>query len=289
MTTLPVFSWLSLAALLSLTEAILLFTSTHGVAEPVLLESKRGRAIGAVSIHLMFVVPVLLCIAGNAPRPHMPDSWPWLGAWSGGIGLIGLPMFIGVGGVFAGQKPRETVVASGWYSLGLFAALAATSAVSLWFPSLGWIGGVVAVFGRESLVRLHHRRENYREPIFVQSPRGVRVLTVVKGSLADSIGIRAGEVITHVNQMPVHSEYDVHFAYSQNPAYAKLQVIDESGEPRIIGKAVYAGERVKLGVVSLPDIAGDRLAHPKFGLLHSLYVRRHRNRVNVDDFAPPIQ
>lgn len=282
----PVYSWLSFAAVICLVEAFLLVTRTRHVDHPVLLESKRGRVIGAISIQLLYVLPVLVVVPGHIPRGALPASWPWLGQWAGSLGLVGLPVFVGVAGMFTGVKAARAVRTAAWHSLVLFALIGGAAALSLWYPHYGWIGGAIALLGRELAIFSFKRWETRFEPLYVPSALGVRLLTVVTGSLADTIGLQAGEVITHVNQVPVHSEYDLHFAYSQNPAYAKLQVLDERGEVRMLGGAVYAGERAKLGVVAAPEgLTGSRYARSQFGLLQSLYARLRRRTTGPEETA----
>ncbi|MCL6593448.1 MAG: hypothetical protein K6T31_05685, partial [Alicyclobacillus sp.] len=102
------------------------------------------------------------------------------------------------------------------------------------------------------------------------------------------------EVITHVNHMPVHSAYDVHFALSQHPAYAKLHVVDQRGELRLAGRAVYDGERVKLGLLLAPSDANAPAYDPvPYGLLETcrLHVRGGKSGLyrSVEANAPPAE
>ncbi len=270
----PVYSWLCLAALVCFAEFWLLFSAPKGT-RPVLVQSKRGRTIGAMSVQLIFVVPLLALVPGTVARPEVAASWPWLGAWAGPLSLVGIPLVLGMGGMFTTVKTKRAIRFTAWSSLLSAVVIGLSATLALWHPSFAFVGGIVAFVSRELAVMFHRRWEARQEPIYVPSEQGVRLLAVVEGSLAQTIGLQAGEVITHVNQIPVHSEYDLHFAYSQNPAYAKLQVVDEQGEPRILRKAVYDGERAKLGVVSSPDGLEDECyVRTYFGLLHGLYARQ---------------
>jgi hypothetical protein len=145
------------------------------------------------------------------------------------------------------------------------------AAGSRWLhPVWAAVGAILALVAREWGVWAQFLRETRREPLFAPSPDGVRVLATVEGSLAEKMGLRPGEVITQVNQVPVHTAYDLHFALDQNPAYARLHVLDLHGELRMAGKPVYVGERHQLGLIPVPDMGSPALRLQPGGLFATL-------------------
>jgi hypothetical protein len=272
--------WLAIGALCCLLEAALLGLNRLRGSSPVLVHSKRGRTIGAWISQLGFVVPVLCIQPGNLPVPGLPWPWPLMGglvgaAFAGGITLAGMPLVIGHSGVYAGLKPERGAGIVAVYSLAIGVLLAADAYVTAHFNSgLAWLGVVLALIGRELAVWHVHWRESLADPLYAPVAGGVKVLAVMSGSVADAMGLQPGEVITHVNQVPVHSTYDLHFAFDQNPAYAKLQVCDARGEIRIVGKPVFTGERAKLGLILAPDTPGlPSYRGRSMGLFQTLYLR----------------
>lgn len=181
----------------------------------------------------------------------------------------------GFSAVLMAVRPAEAIRLTSRVSLlmGIVLVLDAL-AVHFWGAGFGWLGVVAMVLGRELPVWLIRQHENQNDPLFSPSKDGVRILTTREGSLAETMGLVPAEVVTHVNQVPVHSNYDLHFAFDQNPAYAKLQVIDERGEMRIVGKPVYTGELNQLGLVLAPDQPfGPCYRKSEFGLFQTLYLR----------------
>jgi hypothetical protein len=267
--------WLSLGCLLAFAEAYLLFLDRHNQS-PVLKRSKRGRPIGAFALQSTFLMPVFVIVPGAVSMHlHVPWPWPLWGPIASGIGALGFPVLAGYSGIHAvaeGQVViRRQVVAL--VMIGIL--LGADAWISQYFGALYALVGFAAILAvREWNLGRVKRLEINGDPKFVPSPNGVKVLAVAPESVAASMGLRPGEVIRQVNQVPVHTTYDLHFALDQNPAYAKLEVLDVRGELRLVGKPVYSGERHKLGLVLVPDRSTVRsFDRNAFGVLQTLYPR----------------
>jgi len=282
--------WLGIAAAIFLAEALFLTLHRNSPATPAVVTTKRGRSIGAAVLQLPFIVPMLSLGAGSHVLPAWtPATWPWMGALAHGFAFVGAPFIVGFGGVLLAVRGNEAIRTTARWSLFAGILLAADAYAAHRFGAMyGWVGVVVAVAGRELPLWLIRKSENTAEPLFAPSPDGVRVLMTRPGSLAESMPLLPGEVITHVNQVPVHSNYDLHFAFDQNPAYAKLQVVDARGEIRIVGKPVYTGELNQLGLVLAPDQPlAVSYRRPYIGLWQTLYLRLGTGRQTVDLAANP--
>lgn len=272
-------SWLGLAALLFLAEAALLKIHKRSSFAPAVVTSKRGRSIGAAVVQLPFLIPVVALSPGVFAVPSgIPHSWPWLGSLASGFTMAGVPLLAGFGAVLLTLRTTEAVQLTLRASLLTGVLLAINAVVVHWFgAAFGWIGIIIAVMGRELPVWLIRQLEGRGDPLFSPGNEGVRILTTREGSLAETMGLLPAELVTHVNQVPVHSNYDLHFAFDQNPAYAKLQVVDRNGEVRIVGKPVYTGELNQLGLILAPDqpqMVSYR--RPETGLFQTLYLRSER-------------
>ncbi len=288
-------AWLAVAGLLMIGEALLLFSQRFAGGTPGVGAGKRGRALGVFVVQLSFVVPVLVLTSGPVPVPAIGANWPWFGAFTGGAGLAAVPLLLGMGGTLFSVKPQAAVRVTARNSLlaGLVLMAAGYAAHRFGSPYAA-LGGVLALVSRELPLLWMRRQEALGEPRLGASPEGVRVLGVLPGSLAEQMGLKPQEVITHVNQVPVHSNYDLHFAFDQNPAYAKLQVVDEQGEVRLVGGPIYSGERNQLGLILVPDpLTGVSYHKPAVGLFHTLYLRSVSDspvpevRSDADNPAPP--
>ncbi|WP_067934719.1 PDZ domain-containing protein [Alicyclobacillus kakegawensis] len=294
----PVSPWLAAAALCLLLEVGLLLVGRYRFVAPAFVQSKRGRAIGAWTSQLAFVVPVLWVAPGGHPLLHTPWPWPLLGGLgAAGATLAGIPLFLGQSGLYAALTPQGAASIRAAYDAVCGALLAADAwAVVHLGPTWAWAGVLIALLGQEAATWHVHWRELLADPLYAPVSDGVKLLAVVPGSLADTMGLKPGEIITHINQVPVQTSYDLHFALDQNPAYAKLQVYDVRGEMRLVGKPVFSGERAKLGLILAPDVPGvPSYRRRRVGLFQTLYLKAQTSGNSYEDVfvdvdpAPPHQ
>lgn len=281
LTNVNISSWLVLTAALFLAEAVLLWANRKRRPGPAYVLGKRGRPVGAFLMQWTFMVPVCVLAPGSNPLPHVSfaAAWPFLavpgGVLASGWSLAAIPLFVGYSGfaITTLATERASAAARGAVFAGI---VLAADAYAVWrFGTVyGLVGIAVLLFARERTVWRMRRRETIGEPLYASAPNGVRVLATNPGSVADEMGLLPREVITHVNQVAVHSVYDLHFAFAQNPAYAKLQVQDDRGELRFTGKPVYSGSRVQLGLILVPDEATNAMyKRTGSGLFQTLYAR----------------
>ncbi len=269
-------SWLAVAAAANLTHAALLWLRRNRGAAPVAVIGKRGGTMGAFVVQLAFLSVFALPVTGNSISGwQFPTWWPAIHSLAGGFTLSALPVFMGISVLFSARRPQQGLLAVYRHHAVTGVALAAVACFTQYYDGLGaLVGAVVCVALQELFLWWLTRRELVADPLFTETPQGVKILSTVRGSLAEQMGLLPGEIITHVNQVPVHTPYDLHFALDQNPAYAKLQVVDLRGEVRFVGKPVYEGERHQLGLIAAPNTS-ERYGYGWFkaGLFQSLYAR----------------
>ncbi|GMA50274.1 hypothetical protein GCM10025857_16310 [Alicyclobacillus contaminans] len=228
--------------------------------------------MGGLVFQTAFLAAVWIPTAHDAAQL---GGWRWWQANGDGLTLTAVPLFVGCSLLVTVQPVRRAVVRQAGVHLLLAVCLAGGAAWGLWQDAPASLVAAFAVWMvLEGAVILFLRQEQRQDGRYAETPAGVRVLAVVPKSGAAELGLQPGEVITHVNQVPVHSSYDLHFALDQNPAYAKLQVVDTRGEARFVGAPVYDGERHQLGLIAAPSThmgTGCKRIAP--GLFQSLYLR----------------
>jgi len=288
-------AWLAIAGLGSIATAVLTVVNRTSGAVPAAILSRRGGALGAYVFQAGLVVPVALAIPGaDAAWTGWPLHWPWLAGLPAAFSLVGFPVLAGTSAVVTSGHPRQALRPLVWWQTVLGFVLIGLAYLYRWWPDGTYaVAAVLCLAGLEFLYWYIRRRESSLDPQFIEAQDGVRVLGTARGSLAGELGLQPGEVITHVNQVPVHSKYDLHFAFEQNPAYAKLQVQDMRGEPRFVGTPVYDGERRQLGLV-LASETGERLGYAgiTIGLFQTVYLRVKgigTDRPPVDPDAPILR
>ncbi|RIV24237.1 PDZ domain-containing protein [Alicyclobacillaceae bacterium I2511] len=256
-------AWSTLVGVNWLAEALLLWYYRHQEA-PALVRSRRGKAVGAVVVQLSFITPVLVLQPGAGHwLSGLTPLWPWLGTSvgasgsPGGLAWLGVPLLLGFSGLTLSQ-PGIRLVRRMALTNGVAGGLVLAGGIAQAYFH-GWYGGLgllLAILMRTAVLIGQWHQDLQSDPLLGGHPQGVRVLAVHPGSLAEQLGLQVGAVITHVNQLPVHSLYDLHFALEQNSAYAKLQVNRIDGEPLLVGGSIFTGERNQLGLVILPDQDG---------------------------------
>lgn len=252
---------LALVAVLHIVEAVLVrWTGAHG-ALPVFVEGKRGRLIGGFILQKFWVVPMATFVVtgtgAEATALDLPAWWPLmpLGAAAGALQVLPVPAILGYSGAALTQTPREKVKLTSRL-LALYGLVLLGLAIgAAWWPPLMWVAALFAPLVHELLVLWELRGEQAGQPIYVRPLHGLKILDVLPKSPAMEIGLQSGETIVKVNGTPVNTPYDLHFALSQNPAYAKLEVLTMAGEPKFASTAIYMGDHHQLGVILVPDDA----------------------------------
>ncbi|QSO50327.1 PDZ domain-containing protein [Alicyclobacillus curvatus] len=249
----------------------------HSVS-PVVTVSKRGRGIGALWIQLAFMVPLVIPTVGTVWSAPSYVHSPWHLLWTltaSSFALLGMPVLVGFSGLFDNLRPRVAVQQTAAID-GLSAVLAGGGAYLGTIYDSGYAvlaPWLILAIREVSRWWLDHR-QSLADPLFAPADEGVMVLAVLPDSWAARLGVKPADTIARVNGVPVHSQYDLHFALNQNPAYAKLEVIDERGEIRFVSHTVYEGERAQLGLIFAPDGQSPRFVKAGgSGLLQSLYAR----------------
>ncbi|MFD1678169.1 PDZ domain-containing protein [Alicyclobacillus fodiniaquatilis] len=276
-------SWLLIAVVTCLSELFLQWWNQRDAVFPALVTSKRGRSIGALKIQLGFVTPLVVWMT---PVQHISLNLhagfkPWLLSPHASVAICVLPVVFGIHGLFTALRPERVLVQWRWWNLIYAALFVSGFAILQWTNSrYGLIVAPLFIVLNECIRSIWRHVDMATEPLCAPDARGVMILYTIRGSLSERLGLRPGEVVTHVNQTPVHTAFDLHFAFEQNAAYAKFQVIDERGETRLVGNPVYEGERHQLGLLVAPE---DKLAlslKRPLGFLETLYLRRHKQAMH---------
>ena len=270
--------WSAVLSGVLIAEAVLVLAVRKRAASPVVSVSRRGRGIGALWVQLAFMVPLVIPTTGTIlPTPGFAHTSIHL-LWSSSLssfGLLGVPVLAGFSGLFDNLRPRVAIRQTA--SMDIVSALIAAAGAYLGTRAgtayAAWTPWLVILVREGSRWWLDHR-QSLADPLFAPADEGVMVLAVLTDSWAARLGVQPGDTITRVNSVPVHSQYDLHFALNQNPAYAKLEVVDGRGELRFVNHTVYEGERTQLGLIFAPDGQSARFVKVGgSGLLQSLYAR----------------
>ncbi|WP_256256626.1 PDZ domain-containing protein [Paenibacillus sp. BC26] len=256
---------LVLVALMHVAEALLVRWQGARFASPLFLEGKRGKLVGGQALQGYWPVPILLlvpAVSGGSGDVALP--WTLLlgdsSQWSSGFTMLAFPMVIGFSeltrSLLPAAKARNS--ARGLLFYGIITGIVAVAA-SFWSP-LTLAAALCALLLHEALVAVSYFREAASAPLYVHNDQGLRVLAVIPGTPAESMGILVGEIIHKVNGVRVKTKEELYGALHVNSAFCKLEVLNYEGQIKFAQRARYAGEHHQLGVVLAPDDKADYYA-----------------------------
>jgi hypothetical protein len=247
-------SLLMFVAVLHLLEGILIGWQGARMATPLFLEGKRGKIIGGFQLQSFWPVPMFVLVPLQGAST---EAIPWgtlLGAeFSSGWSLLAFPAMIGFMELTTSKLPRDQTRASSsrliLYGVLMFVLAAAAH---YWSPLI-LVAAILSIALHEALVWYSSWYESKQKPLYVHSPRGLTVLSVIPGSPAAEMGIQTGEIIHKVNGQKINKKADLHAAMQLNAAFCKLEIVNLQGEIKFLQRALYSGEHHQLGIILAPD------------------------------------
>lgn len=254
---------LFIVALLHLAEAVLVRWQGDRLSTPLFVEGKRGKLVGGYMLQGFWPVPMLMIVpaAGGAASSAALPWTPLFGAdWAQGWTMIAMPMIIGFTEMTRSLLPMHKAkhAAKG---LLLYSVCVAAAALAAWrLPALLPVAALATILLHEALIWRSRISEAGRVPLYVHDSRGLRILGIVPGTPAEAMGLQPGEILHKVNGMRVKTKEELYDALHQNPAFCKLEVLNNEGEIKFAQRARYAGEHHQLGVILSPDEHADYYA-----------------------------
>lgn len=270
---------LALVAVLHLVEALLVKVQGGQGAAPVFVQGKRGRLIGGFALQKYWVLPLAAIVVTGVPQSWQTPSW-----WGllplpilAGLQILPIPAVIGYSGMALAHDPHKkagrTALALGVYAIVLLGLVVGSTYVN----GLIWFAALFAPVAHEWIIFWERADEWNRIPLYVAPLKGLKILHVLPFGPAREMGLRSGEIIVKANGFPINTKYDLHFAINQNPAFIKLEVMDERGEVRFVQKPLYEGEHHGLAIILVPDDSSDYYVQTNSFSLWKAIWNRARN------------
>ncbi|OMF35809.1 serine protease [Paenibacillus sp. FSL H8-0548] len=247
---------LVLVAILHLAEAVLVRSQGSRLATPLFLEGKRGKLVGGYMLQGFWPVPLLMLVptaASGASTLSLPWTTLFGADLSQGWTFVALPMIIGFTEMTRSLLPKDKAkhAAKG---LLLYSICLAGAAMLAWYqPMLLPVAGLVSLLLHEAIIWRSQIIEAAQSPLYVHDSRGLRILDIVPGTPAETMGLVAGEIVHKVNGVRVKTKEELYEALVLNSAFCKLEVLNLAGEIKFAQRARFAGEHHQLGVILAPD------------------------------------
>ncbi|PKM95114.1 MAG: hypothetical protein CVU84_07270 [Firmicutes bacterium HGW-Firmicutes-1] len=202
---------ITLVGILHLMESLLIYFVGADDCMPIICK-KEGKIIQGHILQKYWPIPlaILFVTAGEASGNviQMPDWWPLLKPSNPLLNSLffGLMPFVGILGystVTFSEQPEKRAKKTG-IMLFLYSMLIIAIAV------LGKEDRVLMVIGlvlmaalHEAIMLLEQRHEKRHEPIYTVPDRGIRIMSIIQGGIAEKVGMKKGQIIKKINDLEV--------------------------------------------------------------------------------------
>lgn len=239
-----------IVGLLLVAEGLLIRSRASRYASPGLIPTNRGLRGAVYQSKLLWLLPVVFIVPGDMISQYAP-YWPQFTLGAEQFTFIPVPLVIGFSQIARATFPDVLFPKMGTAVAWLGIAVAAVGIAALWMPVLGWaalIAGVVCRIFLSVLISINERRQPIQ---LTPQSEGIYVVSVLKDSPADKMGIIAGDLIKSVNGITVHDEDELYNAIQVNAAHCRLQVIGRDGEVRLKQQVLYRHDHFRLGMLTV--------------------------------------
>lgn len=217
---------LALVAILHMIESILILVSGHLGAVPGYFKDGRGRVVGGFTLQKFWPIPIAaLIVVGHSLAPDgvpMPGWWPLFrppgmeNMENVVYGMIPVVAGLGYGDLAIARRPGEKSRLSALYLAGYSVVLLLLSVLAQNSRFAALAAAFFSPLGHELVIQMGKRLEFGREPLYVPSWRGLRVLDTIAGTPAWKAGIRSGDIILSVNGRRVFRRVDLELSLADS-------------------------------------------------------------------------
>ncbi|WP_031516719.1 PDZ domain-containing protein [Desulfofalx alkaliphila] len=227
---------LALVAILHMVESILIYFSGHLGAVPSYFKMAGNRVVGGFVLQRFWPIPVVaLLVIGVAELPPegvpMPEWWPLIKPRVEGdpemllYGLIPVVAGLGYGDMATARKPQEKARLSAKYLAIYSLILLVLAVLSDQYLLMGLMAALFSFLGHEAVIYIGKKVEMTQQPIYVPPGQGVMVLDVLPKTPAWNAGLRSGDVILAVNDIPLYSKSTLQYMLHHNEGLLEFSYI----------------------------------------------------------------
>lgn len=200
-------SLIIMVGLLHLCEGVLVMISGHTRAVPI-LSKKDDKVIMGHILHKNWIIPlaVIALQVGTTTvgGVEMPDWWPLIKYTGYGASifytLIPLIGMLSYSTIVYNETPKQRARFSGLTIVGFGVITIVLGAVAVYIPIFTILGVAVMCLVHEGLYYLETKREAFKQPIYNKPEVGLRIMQIIEGGFAASVGMKQGDVIESINE-----------------------------------------------------------------------------------------
>lgn len=262
---------LAFIGILHLTESVLIYISRDYGVVPFVVKLPDGRHVGAYFIQNLWPLPLIALNAVTIPADQLvslfdfPVWWPMLPTAieipeAHVLAYAALPVVaaLGYSDMAIAHEPNEkrkrSAVGLAFYSVGLLALSLLCSEMT----ALQLFAALCAPIGHELLIQKENEREIGGKPIFIHPERGVRLLATVADGPAQRAGLKAGDIITRLNDIYIGSARDMEDAVRSGDDTRRVEYLRDG---KLYGTVLPGETGDSYGLILVPHGNETKYAH----------------------------
>lgn len=241
---------LFLMALLLLFTPFLMKNKDNNKLYPVLRSSKRGKRVAKYQNKSLYLLPLAVLVPGHLIEP-LASWWPLFTIGSEKYGVLILPFIIGFQFTISTQLIEDAIryIKKDLQILTVIAVFLLLfsyfyQAYSIWSVLIVLIGGLFILYR-------HRQRENLWSFKYGPADEGLRVIAVRPDSPAERMDLKAGAIITHINDQEMNKKEDFYEMITYNRSYIRIRLKRSDGEVIMVETPLYDDDYNNLGLLIL--------------------------------------
>lgn len=252
---------LALVGILHLMEAILIYFV--GADNPIPIISKKdNKIIMGHIIQKYWPIPIaILVMTNNVARGdvvQMPRWWPLLKEVSNPLkpyfyGIMPIIGALGYGSLSFAEEPekrtKNTAVLLFAYSI-LLIILSIIMKNNLYLKLIGIIS-MAAI--HEGIIIIEQYIEDKGKPIYTIPSKGIRIMHIIEGGIAEKIGLKKGDVIKKINDIEVENINGYKQIINDKHTFMWIEIENIRGEVHTIEYKAYPQGINSLGIKLMPE------------------------------------
>lgn len=236
-------SMMAVVAVLHMIESLLIFVDGRNYPTPILTRTKDNKVAGGFYLQKFWPIPliVILAVLGRdlpLNTGSIPAWWPAIipdgqSLQSVTLQLTGLVAVLGYGDMTLSRMPKKKTEISAMRLFLYSIILLGLSLISARLYIFKFLAALFAPVAHEALILYSQREERGRKLMFGAGDSGITVLMVEKDGPAFSMGLKPGDRIIKINNIPILEDNDLKNTLSERLSFIWIEVMHKDGKVEI--------------------------------------------------------
>lgn len=276
---------IALIGALHIIEGVLIILYGDRDAIPIVSKQNDQIVLGHI-VQRYWPVPFAALVATTGVLTggtvEMPDWWPLIGQGNEvSESLIFMPLsmvgIIGYSTITFAQSTKKRMQKSGAGILVYGLLLIGIGYISQGNLVLDFIGILAMVGLHELIIALELFYENRSEPLYPLPEKGIRIMVVNEGSIAQQMGLEIGDLVQRINDIEVTNIKHFKAIMKQKYSTLKLTVLDVADRVKELEYTSPDKSITALGIKMIPEKPPILFKYTNMLKIGMLHLMRNRN------------